>query len=328
MGKDDALAALAEVGITDVDVIEAGDPAAVGTVLGISPSEGSEIQGEGAVTLTVAVAEAAEMPDLVGELDSAAISALADLGINDVTTQRIPSVQPTGSVLGSQPEAGREVSPGTAVVLTVADPLETPNFLDQSLEDARTQAEALGATVVVDEVYTPGIEAGALISQEPAPGEQMTETLTLQVGEAPGILLLEDLGYLDRSNGKARFDQGEVDGETYIHALVFGGSYWDGSWIEFNLSRDFDTLRFTAGYSDNGWAEGDIRLEIFVDGTPLYVHDYRLGDGEDEVSVPLSDGLRLRVQATSLANTNNEEWVVLGQAELLGDPDVVSQYYE
>ena len=327
MADTEAIAALAAVGITNVTTEAVGDSAPEGTVLEVAPPVGTEIEAGDAVVLTVAVPPTIAIPYVVGQSESSAVSALQELGITNVTFERIPSVMPTDSVVGMEPAPRTEIGLDTPVILTLADPLETPDFLAQTIEEATEQAEAFGATVRIEETYSPGVDAGQLFAQTPEPGEQMTETIVLHVGEAPGVLLLEELDRLN--SNRSSFGQGDIDGETFIHALVIGRSNsWSTGYAEFNLSKDFDTLRFTGGYNDNSGAEGVIRLEVFVDGTVQYVKDYRLGDGKDEVSVDVSDGLRLRIEATLIQNSSSSEYVILGQMELLGDPDVVSQYYE
>ena len=115
---DDARQAVADAGTPpgEIDVEEAPSALPAGTVTAQDPIGGST--GTGAVTLTVAVA--GKMPDLVGQDSSDAAQTLLDLGVRAVQESVYDPDVEEGTVLAVDPAPGKPLA--ASATMTVAGP--------------------------------------------------------------------------------------------------------------------------------------------------------------------------------------------------------------
>lgn len=330
--EEEARTALADVGEVEIVVETQPDRGDVGVVLDQMPAAGQGIDGSPTVTLVVSSEYLVTVPDLIGLPRADAEASLLSLGLGAVDVVERPSARPAGTVLDQVPAASDEVSLDSGILLTVATEAKTPDLSTMSTADAIKAVEALDGTLKVEQVYDPDSATGEPLAQLPAAGEPMTEQVTLQLAVGPSVLLLEDLEALKLA-GPYGFDvyfgQDDIDGGRYIHALIFRQyrSGLDSGEAEYNLSRKFDRLRATVGYSDNANSDGKMRLEVYGDGNLLFSNDYELGFAED-VLVDISGVLRLKIIATTLCCSSSDpyEVLVLGQIELLAPAEVIAEY--
>jgi beta-lactam-binding protein with PASTA domain/tRNA A-37 threonylcarbamoyl transferase component Bud32 len=91
-----------------------------GDVIGTSPAAGTPVPRGGTVTIIVSTGpEAANVPDVVGDDQSAATETLTNAGF-DVTVVQVPSTAPNqGKVISQNPTAGSSANKGSTVVITV-----------------------------------------------------------------------------------------------------------------------------------------------------------------------------------------------------------------
>ncbi|MEX1133318.1 MAG: PASTA domain-containing protein [Acidimicrobiia bacterium] len=329
MSQEEASSRLAELGVSDVTIEVTPSDGEPGIVLEQSVAEGADLVDGMAVSLVVSGAQVIEMPELVGSNRQEAEALLAGFETVDIVEQ--DSALPPGTVLDQTPDAGEEVSPTEPVLLVVAGETPTPDFSQMTVTQATDLLENLGGELTTVYEYQPEGTTGDYVAQAPAAGEPLTPLVTLTLVEGPGVILLEDMEPLQMTRGwfDVEFGQGDINGNRYIHSLVVvdgSNSLGDGL-AEYNLGRDFDRLRATAGYDDNALATGEMRLEILGDGTLLFSNDYQLGE-EEELLIDVTGVLRLEIRVTTLCCEDGDldERMLLGQVELLGPESVVAEY--
>lgn len=119
MSIADAEAALREAGATEFATSAVSSDQPAGTVLGTQPEAGAAFKSHD--TITVIVAQAYTVPDLVGQKDSDAVAALESLGLTAKVTYT-QSDKDDHIVLSLDPAAGSEITQGSEVRLEVAQP--------------------------------------------------------------------------------------------------------------------------------------------------------------------------------------------------------------
>ena len=334
MTEEEALALLGSMGITNVLVEPTPSQEDPGLVLQQSPEEGTELASGSEVLVTVSGATTVEVPDVVGDSSTIALGVLEDLGMTDIEVTESDWAGDAGLVIEQIPEQGTEADLDDPVLLIVSREAPTPDFSQVAMTQAQSMVDPLGAEIQIETEYNPEMVDGVFIRQLPEPGASLTETVIITVSEGPASLFLEELEPVVREISTsyaltARFSQGDVNGTRLTHALVVeqGSGGLDTALYEYNLSRVFDRLKATVGYSDNHQADGSMRLEIFGDGVLLFSDDYRLGIIE-EVLVDVTGVLRLRLLVTTLCcNTSGlDEALIVGDLALMASRDVVADY--
>jgi beta-lactam-binding protein with PASTA domain len=159
-----------------------------GQVIETSPPGGTTVEKGTKVTLQVSRGkERVAVPDVTGETEDNARSALEDAGLRVGKVTEEESEEETGTVTGQDPAAGASVTKGTAVTLTVAKAVTIPDVVDQSEEDATNTLEDAGFDVRVrDQTVTDPAQDGIVLDQSPAADEQRRKgsRVTIVVGRA------------------------------------------------------------------------------------------------------------------------------------------------
>ncbi len=115
------------------------------------------------------------VPNVVGQTQAAATSALtsAGLALGNVFQAFHPTV-PSGSVINQMTSAGTYVALGTHIDLTVSKGPQTvlvPNVVGQTQASATTAITGAGLTVgTITQAYSPTVPTGTVISQTPVGG--------------------------------------------------------------------------------------------------------------------------------------------------------------
>jgi beta-lactam-binding protein with PASTA domain len=158
-----------------------------GRVIGTAPASGSVVERGSTVVLHVSRGvEQVEVPDLVGDSEDEARSALGDAGLRagEVTDRENAEEEP-GTVLEQDPAAGGQVDRGSAVNLVVASAppdAEVPDVIDLQEDEARSQIENAGFAVSVrDRPVTNPDEDGVVLDQAPDPGSERPEGSTIRI---------------------------------------------------------------------------------------------------------------------------------------------------
>jgi eukaryotic-like serine/threonine-protein kinase len=174
LSQNDAEKQLQDAGFKTKVAQEFSDTVKKGTVISTTPAVGTLVERGTTVTLTVSKGkEQAAVPDVNGETEDNARSAIeaAGLRVGKVTQQE--SDQDPGTVIAQSPAAGKNVAKGSSVSLTVAKAVKVPDVVDETEEDATTALEDAGFKVRArDRTTTAPDEDGVVLEQSPAGDEE------------------------------------------------------------------------------------------------------------------------------------------------------------
>jgi eukaryotic-like serine/threonine-protein kinase len=145
-----------------------------GRVIETTPQGGTTIERGSAVVLQVSRGrEQVEVPDVVGESEANARTELegAGLRVGEVTEEA--SEEEPGTVIEQDPAAGEQAASDTAVSLVIARPVEVPDVVDSTEDEARATLEEAGFEVRVrEQTVTDEAQDGVVLDQSPAAGEE------------------------------------------------------------------------------------------------------------------------------------------------------------
>jgi serine/threonine-protein kinase len=157
-----------------------------GRVIGTTPPAGTTIERGSTVILEVSRGrEQAEVPDVVGQSEANARSALegAGLRVGEVTEEA--SEEEPGTVIEQSPAAGESVDRGEGVDLVIASGVPVPDVVDSTEEEATAALEDAGFEVRVrEQTVTDPEQDGVVLEQSPAPDEERRQgsRVTITVG--------------------------------------------------------------------------------------------------------------------------------------------------
>lgn len=118
------------------------------------------------------------MPNVVGQTEAAATTALTGLGLT-VQTTAVANAQPAGTVLSSNPAAGATVAPGSAVTLQVSSGpalVEVPDVVGRGTNRATQLMEAAGFVVTTRTEPAPAqSQVGRVLRTNPVAGAEIAE---------------------------------------------------------------------------------------------------------------------------------------------------------
>ncbi|MCF6523002.1 Stk1 family PASTA domain-containing Ser/Thr kinase [Streptomyces sp. JJ36] len=171
-----------------------------GRVVESDPAPGARIRDTGTVTLVVSRGpELVKVPELSGTPLADARRQLRDAGLDPGrVTRRFDAETAQGSVVRTEPAAGTERRPGSAVALTVSkgEKTEIPEVTGQDAEDAREELREAGLTVrLADERVFSEEEKGAVARQSPEAGATAArgDTVTLTLSRGPDLVAVPDV---------------------------------------------------------------------------------------------------------------------------------------
>jgi eukaryotic-like serine/threonine-protein kinase len=157
-----------------------------GRVVETAPPAGTTLERGSQVTLRVSRGpEQVAVPDVTGESEDNARSALEGAGLRVGKITQEESGEAPGTVIEQSPAAGEEVDKGDAVDLTVAEPTAIPDVVDMTEEEAQSALEDAGFEVRVrEQAVTDPAEDGIVLEQSPAAGEERRQgsRVTIVVG--------------------------------------------------------------------------------------------------------------------------------------------------
>jgi serine/threonine-protein kinase len=171
-----------------------------GRVVGSDPKSGARIRGNGSVTITVSRGpEIVKVPHVEGIALAEARQALKKSGlVPGMVTREFSGEFDRGDVIRTDPEAGAERHPDSAVALVVSkgSPVDVPDVTGLSVQDATAalDEEGLKAEVLPGRVNSPEAE-GDIAHQSPGQGAQVAEgdTITLTVSKGPRMIDVPDV---------------------------------------------------------------------------------------------------------------------------------------
>ncbi len=207
----DAISELTAAGLIAGDVTEAHhDTIVAGNVVSSDPAADTEVDPGSAVDYVLSSGPApVAVPDIVDRPEADAISELTAAGLiaGDVTEAHHDTIV-AGNVVSSDPAADTEVDPGSAVDYVLSSgpaPVDAPDFVGMSLEEAQTEAERVGVIVVTDPVEEFESEPGTVLAQRPEAGTPIYvgSTIELTIAVPPVQTEVPDLtGPADEADQK------------------------------------------------------------------------------------------------------------------------------
>ena len=139
-------------------------------------------------------AEPVAVPNVEGLVEERAVEQLEADGFS-VTTERQASEQvDRGKVIDQDPEGGNRVEQGTTVTIIVSSgvpQVEVPRVANLPLEQATQELAAAGLDWNVTRVFSDRVEDGVVISQNPKPGEQVSQGSVIELRVSRGVNLID-----------------------------------------------------------------------------------------------------------------------------------------
>lgn len=181
---------------------------AAGVVISQSPSAGSLVSVGSGVLGVVSLGPAISVPNVVGNTQAAAMTAITGAGLADGTiTPGFSAKIPVGSVISQSPTSGTDVAAATAVNLVISSyvPVAVPNVSGESRTAATAAIAAAGLTVgEVMLVQSGTIPVGQVASENPAAGTGVQGGSAVNLTISAGSALAETVLYSFTSGAKVR----------------------------------------------------------------------------------------------------------------------------
>lgn len=133
--------------------------------------------------------------------DATAALASAQLKLGDITRDYSTTVA-SGHVVSSDPPAGNEIAPGTAVSLVVSKgppPVTMPDVHGKSVDDATAILIGLGLQVTTTQSFSDTVKSGIVISSSPGAGASLRkgDTVNLVVSKGPQLFPVPNVTGMD-----------------------------------------------------------------------------------------------------------------------------------
>lgn len=189
-----------------------------GSVVTSDPASGDRIRGNGSVKLVVSRGpEIVRVPDVVGRSLADARRALKKVGlVPGMVTREFSEDVARGEVIRTDPRAGADRTPDTAVALVVSKgaPVDVPDVTGLSAEEATAElaAEGLKAEVLPGRVHSAEAE-GDVAEQSPGGGAEAAEgdTIELTVSKGPRMLDVPDVTGRDVDEARSTLEEAGFD---------------------------------------------------------------------------------------------------------------------
>lgn len=200
MERGDAVQKLRDLGLK-AEVLEDYSPnVRRGHVMSTSPENGERIRGTGTVTITLSMGpEVVKVPDLAGTPIADAKRRLKDRGLVPGPEKREFSDEVAkGSVIRTDPAAGSERKPDTAVGLTISRgaAIDVPSVIGEDRDEAeRTLREAGFEVRFANKPVHSDQEKGRIARQKPDENAELGkgDTVTLTVSKGPRMVEVPDV---------------------------------------------------------------------------------------------------------------------------------------
>ncbi|GAA2315930.1 Stk1 family PASTA domain-containing Ser/Thr kinase [Streptomyces violaceusniger] len=214
----------------DVKVVnEFSDVVPKGKVIGSKPGPGERVRDTGTVTIRVSQGRPrAEVPNVVGMPLAEAKRKIADQGLTvGKVTGRFSSETAQGSVLSTSPGPDSVRRPETPVSIMVSKgrPVDVPDVVGDSVDEARSTLEGEGFEVKVAERQVFSEEdKGSVAEQSPSSDDKAAkgDTVTLTVSKGVQMVEVPDVTGMNVDDAKAELEDAgfKVNVEK---ALLFPG---------------------------------------------------------------------------------------------------------
>ncbi|QWQ44101.1 Stk1 family PASTA domain-containing Ser/Thr kinase [Streptomyces sp. YPW6] len=217
----------AGLGLKGVDRVFS-DTVERGEVVSSAPASGDRIRGNGSVRLVVSRGpEIVRVPDVAGASLADARRALKKVGlVPGMVTREFSEDVARGEVIGTDPRAGTDRRPDTAVALVVSKgaPVDVPDVTGLSAEEATAELEAEGlkAEVLPGRVHSPEA-AGEVTEQSPGEGTEAAEgdTIQLTLSKGPRMVDVPDVTGRDVDEARSTLEEAGFEVEVDRPFLSF-----------------------------------------------------------------------------------------------------------
>ena len=140
------------------------------------------------------------VPDVVGQTEADANSAITGVGLVAAKTEAADDTVLAGSVVSQDPAAGTEVAEGSTVTIVVSTgpdapaTVPVPDVAGKSAADGQAELEAAGFTVTTEEQASETVEAGLVIETNPSAGTEVAAgtDVKMSVSSGAGDIVVPD----------------------------------------------------------------------------------------------------------------------------------------
>jgi beta-lactam-binding protein with PASTA domain len=167
-----------------VKVEEVASSESAGKIIAMDPEAGSQVAEGSTVTLQVAIARI--MPDVIGMTQAEAVAAVEAQNIPYELEDEISDDEP-GICVASTILAGNEVSGDSKTILTITKRPTVPDLIGKTRDEARVLLEAQGLKMEVKTVaQVTGVPIGQIVKSDPTAGTELEkgDTVTVSVTTA------------------------------------------------------------------------------------------------------------------------------------------------
>lgn len=250
--------------LEDLDLLvtvneEANPDIARDNAIRINPAQGSQLQRNSTVILTVSSGrEITEVPDVVGLSLEDASRALSDAGLSmsDSVEEEESSADNTGRVTQQNPPAGSQLSRGSRVTVTVGTGprmIRVPsNLVGQDIEDVRSTLDAMGFDVQVENVDSTETDGQVLSVSDEGNEIPADSTVTVRVSNGQLIVAPDLVRQTPEEAEEALRDAG-WSGSFNIGRPVNTGSAVDSDLIAWASVSEGDSVRRDADIEIRLW---------------------------------------------------------------------------
>ncbi len=171
------------------------DPA--GTVVGQSPAPGTLLGAHRAVTLHPSAGPPpVNLPKVSGKTEADARALLDAAGFEVSAARRTDENVPVGRVVAQDPSA-EQAAPGSEIHLVISDgpaPVEVPNVVGKSYDEAVKALSAKRFKVTRQDEYSDTVPAGQVIRHDPVKGAEAPRdsAVTVVVSRGPDVVTVDD----------------------------------------------------------------------------------------------------------------------------------------
>ena len=292
MTEEEARSALTVKGLTaEIDPVPAD--AGFGIVLGTEPEEGGRCATDRPVTLQVASART--IPEVVGMMADDARAALTEEGATNIILTYANSSADEGTVIGVNPAPSTAFISTDPVTITIAQPYTVPEVVGMSITDAQAAVAAAGLKSQV-EYYDSWATRDTIIYVTPEAGTRVDENATVTLyAPVPYPSTVYELGYYYRITPEQI--------SAYLNYLNYtleqGGTYTTGEGYERWVGATGDIISFT---NEPESSTGPIGTkDVLAEGTKWTAVRYQCAKGSTAAKLEVSeDNARLIAKACGL----------------------------
>ena len=221
-----------------------------------------------------------KVPKLIGISRSRAQGRASRLGLQTEFRSRHNSA-PKGTTIAQRPRPRATVSENSTVHVWLSSgppPVKVPELAGEQLSDARSELASVGLQARATVIAAPGVPAGEVTSQSPAPGSKLapSKRVSLNVAEVPEWRALTSLS----GSGQSTSAQFRVRGTRWriVYTMGFQGTC---TFIFFcsGPHAEVDNVRSGSTVDSFGLSDGGRQTRTFDAGAGVY--DLTVSPGDD-----------------------------------------------